>query len=179
MKRFLSLSQFLFCTFILLCSSPSYGQQSDPIALDIVSQAIAAIQGGNADAAIDPLEDLFEIEPAWYSADHFSLAYWLGQAYFVDGHIEDAREVWTLGAQSLEAAERFDPRLETALLAATFDNEWTEDYAASTTRYLRILEQLRCIYQPHAITRLYTVPASISIHPPRSYQKRPWIIQSK
>ena len=141
-KRFHILSLFFLCVFFFLCAGTSLGQQADPTSLAIVSQAIQDIEQGNTDAALDPLEDIFEEDPAWFSEEHFSLAYWLGQAYFVDGHIEDAREVWTIGTNALQAAERFDPRLETALLAATFDHEWSEDYATSTTRYLRILENL-------------------------------------
>ena len=142
MKPFFYFSLFFICVPIFLIAGKAYGQQADPVATSIVSKAINAIQRGNTDEAIDPLEDLFEEEPAWFSEDHFSLAYWLGQAYYVDGHIEDAREVWTLGAASLAKAERFDARLETALLSATFEHEWSEDYAISTTRYLSILEHL-------------------------------------
>lgn len=142
MERFHFMSLFFLFLFFLLSASTSLGQHADPASLPIVSQAIQNIQQGDADAALDPLEDIFEVEPAWFSEQHYSLSYWLGQAYFIDGHIEDAREVWTIGTNALQEAELFDPRLETALLTVTFDQEWTEDYAINTTRYIRILENL-------------------------------------
>ena len=141
-KHIYCFSSLFACVLALLLANPSFGQQAAPTSLPIAKQAIEAIQQGNADAALDPLEDIFETEPAWFTPEHHSLAYWLGLAYYVDGHIEDAREVWMMGSEALDESGLFDPKLEASLLAAVFDHEWQEDYAINTTRYLRILEEL-------------------------------------
>jgi|GEM_PF-877411 len=146
------ISSLFACVLALLLANPSFGQQAAPTSLPIVEQAIEAIQQGNPDAALDPLEELFETEPAWFTQEHHSLAYWLGQAYYVDGHIEDAREVWMMGSEALNESRLFDLKLESSLLAAVFDHEWQEDYAINTNRYLRILEEL------DASTALSTLP---------------------
>ena len=141
MKRVLN-RLFVLSSCLLTTAIPALAQHAGTSSASTISEAIEAIQNGNTDAALDPLEDIFETEPGWYSEQESSLAYWLGEAYYTQGFAEDAREVWELGAEALEEQNIFDVSLETALLTATFANEWREDYPINTTRYLRILEHL-------------------------------------
>ena len=169
MKRFLNRLCFLLSSYLLTTVTPVFGQHAGTASPTTISEAIEAVQNNNADAAIDTLEEFFEVEPGWYSEKEYSLAYWLGQAYYMQGFIEDAREVWKLGEEALEERNIFDFRLQAALLSATFTNEWREDYLVNTTRYLRILghldgtQSLRSLsnFTPFLEALLFILPESL------------------
>ncbi len=125
----------------LLAAAPSQARQ-DAAPEAAVVQGVEALAAGQAGAAIDALESVFEGDPAYVSAVHGAAAYWLGRAYKAAADAESAHEVWREGLAALDLAGRFDPRLNDAFVRSTFAEGRGEDYSAAARAYLRLFESI-------------------------------------
>ena len=135
-----------YLLLFLLLPLPLYGQSIE--VEPVVVSAIHSIESGNSESALDPLEEVFELAPAWYSDEHASIAYWLGRAYFELEYYEDAREVWTEGIDVLTEENLFDGRLAISMLDAIYHLDWKEDYALGASLYSGLLQQWDILAQP-------------------------------
>ncbi len=122
----------------LLAAPPSQARQ-DAAPEAAVVRAAEAFAAGQAEAAIDALERVFEGDPAYVSAVHGAASYWLGRAYEAAADAESAREVWREGLTALDDAGRFDPRLNDAFVRVTFAGQHGEDYPLAARAYLQFI----------------------------------------
>ncbi|MDX1545988.1 MAG: GWxTD domain-containing protein [Rhodothermales bacterium] len=126
------------------------------------SAAIAAVEQGAAEAAIDPLEAVFEQDAAYAVPGQGTVAYWLGRAYADTGDPESALEVWREGLDALGETGLFDWRLADVFLRHVLDGRAGEegDFGRATPLYLNLLAALEAV-PPDAVAAM----AQAHLHP--------------
>ncbi|MEM8484381.1 MAG: GWxTD domain-containing protein [Bacteroidota bacterium] len=105
----------------------------------LINQAIAAIQRGVTDPAIDSLAVYVAASPGAASAIHGPLSYWLGKAHLDAGQPDEAINIWRSGILAMNDADSFDHRLGLTFLNAVFAYGSSQHYALGTAVYERLL----------------------------------------
>ncbi len=134
----------------------------------LINQAIAAIQRGVTDPAIDSLAVFVATYPGSSSSIHGPLSYWLGKAHADANQPGEAISTWRSGILAMDEADTFDHRLGLTFLNAVFAHGSREDYALGTAVYQRLLADVgrpvsslfQTSFSPYLEALTFILPAS-------------------
>ncbi|MEM6645424.1 MAG: hypothetical protein AAF730_04150 [Bacteroidota bacterium] len=115
----------------------SLGAHATPV--DVLREAIAAIDAKQFQAAVQLLEPLVASDPAYRDPDLGAAAYWLGTAYGRQGDADKQERVWTTGLNALYNKGSFDVRLGDAYLHTLFSEDMGAQLTQARAVYLELL----------------------------------------